>query len=201
MSENKYCPECGNKMEKSNRYCDLCGYDTMEDKEMSLTNRATISPQPSPSRKPTSTPIREGAHPNWSNMENFVSVLGSLAWIIGLINAIISLIGGISNLVIGALSYSSYSILTSISAIVNGIIVLILTINFVKPRFSEPCSKKDWDFLYNDVFIIGDVKFPWMLIWGILMEIFGYGWGGAPILICSLILLFAGPRVYDWKVH
>lgn len=201
MSELKYCPECGNKMDKSSRFCEQCGYDTMEGMEITKQDRSVTSTYPTTSREPSTWQAREGAHPNWSSMESFVSTLGSLAWIIGVINAILYFILGIYDIIVGAY-YSSFSLIFSgIWQIIGGVIVLITSVQFVKSRFSEPCSRKDWEYLYKDVLIIENIKIPWMLIWGILLELFGRWWGGIAVLIPAFILLFIGPRTYNWKIN
>lgn len=84
--------------------------------------------------------------------------------------------------------------------IICAILIGILTLFIVKPRFSDKCASKDWDFLLNDVLVIGNVRIPWMLIIGIIIEILGlWWWGGLAILIPMIFLLVAGPKPYNWK--
>ncbi|MHA2088926.1 MAG: hypothetical protein ACW972_11655, partial [Promethearchaeota archaeon] len=83
--------------------------------------------------------------------------------------------------------------------IISGIIAILISFFIILPKFSLKCSKKDWDSLLNWTMALGSIKFPWMLFWGIMLEIFGYGWGGFAVIIPSLVLIFAGPRKYEWK--
>lgn len=142
----------------------------------------------------------EWKHASW------VSTLGKWAWVIGIINGIIDIIWGILGaVVIGAITIGwgigPYGIGFSIWLIIGGIIAILISLIIIKPKFSDKCAIKDWDSLYNWVLIIGKTRIPWMLLWGIIIEIFGYGWGGLPVIICSLALLFAGPKSYQWKVE
>ncbi len=70
---------------------------------------------------------------------------------------------------------------------------------YYKAYFSSKCANKDWDGLYNWVIPLGSIRFPWMLFWGIVVEVLGYGWGGFAIIIPALVLIFAGPKPYEWK--
>jgi len=83
--------------------------------------------------------------------------------------------------------------------IIGGIITILISFLIIKLKFSSKCAIKDWDNLYNWVLEIGNIRLPWMLLWGIILEIFGYGWAGIPVIVCSIFLLFAGPITYDWK--
>ncbi|MHA1688506.1 MAG: hypothetical protein ACTSUN_04095 [Promethearchaeota archaeon] len=116
--------------------------------------------------------------------------------IIGAIDGIIYLFWGIYSLII--LGYFGYLFGWSIWLIIAGIITLALSIIFVRGRFSNPCKNKEWDTLYDDYLALGNFHLPWMLIWGILLEIFGQWWGGIAVLLPALILLFMGPRTYQW---
>ena len=61
-------------------------------------------------------------------------------------------------------------------------------------------GEKDWEKLLTDVLVLGNIQIPWMLIMGVILEIFGFGWGGAIVLICAILIIFLGPRKYEWKV-
>ncbi|MHA1804480.1 MAG: hypothetical protein ACTSU4_08085 [Promethearchaeota archaeon] len=200
MKNAKYCPECGAKL-GGGRYCEKCGHDTWEKEEKKelIEIDAPIS-SISPPQASTREQLAE-AHPNWKGMENFVSVVGSIAWLIGLINAIIYYIIGFMDIVSGIFFYSKKLISSGIWTFISATIVLIISLYFVKPRFSDPCSRHDWNALLEDYLLISTVKFPWMVIWGILLEIFGNGWAGIAILIPAFILLFMGPRPYNWIQH
>ncbi|TXT61071.1 MAG: conserved membrane protein of unknown function [Promethearchaeota archaeon] len=122
---------------------------------------------------------------NWENIEPLVQTVGKWAWIIALLNGVFYLILNI--------------VFLDIVDIIFSIITLIIAIVYVKPRFSSKCSDKNWDYLYNDVLVIGNIRIPWMLIMGILLEIFGFWWGGAAVLFVAIILLFFGPKSYNWS--
>ncbi len=132
--------------------------------------------------------VKEWKHAPW------VSVLGMLAWIIGIASGAISLIWGliISPWVIFGWGYPIW-------LIISGIIAILISFFIILPKFSMKCSKKDWDFLLNWVLPIGNIRFPWMLIWGAIMCTFGIGYGGALIIVPAFVLLFAGPKPYEWK--
>jgi hypothetical protein len=124
-------------------------------------------------------------NPNWENTEPLVQTLGKWAWIVALVNGIIYLLLNI--------------LFLDIVDIIFSIITIIIAIVYVKPRFSSKCEDKNWEYLYNDVLVLGNIRIPWMLIMGILLEIFGFWWGGALVLICAFILLFFGPKPYNWS--
>ncbi|KKM89254.1 hypothetical protein LCGC14_1250490 [marine sediment metagenome] len=149
----------------------------------------------------------EWKHASW------VSSLGKWAWIIVIINGIIEIIYFIVLISeIAALNASlppSFQILIpfwNIWGVIAGVIIILIGYIIIRPKFSEKCATKDWDALYNWFLSIGDLRIPWMLIWGIILEILSLGWwvggwGGVVILISALVLIFAGPKPYEWKVE
>lgn len=171
----KFCPECGAEW-SGEKICEKCGYETPYD---------VVSQE---RKKPT--PTVEG-NPNWPSVESFVSELGKWAWIVAIINGIIYILWGVFLIII----------FRGIWYIIGGIVTLIFAVVIVKPRFSDKCATKDWDYLLNDVLIIGNIRIPWMLIWGIILEVFGNWWGGLPIIIPALLLIFMGPKPYNWTVE
>jgi len=175
----KFCPECGAEL-GGNKICEKCGYET------SQTVKQKVETQP--------TSIGEG-NPNWENIESWVITLGKWAWVIAVINGLVYLLWGI---IWFAFIPFSFMDATYIWYIISGIITIIIAIIIVKPRFSSKCAAKDWDYLLNDVLTLGNLRIPWMLVWGILIEIFGNWWGGLPILIPAILLIFMGPKPYDW---
>lgn len=143
----------------------------------------------------------EWKHASW------VSSLGKWAWVIIIINGIL---GIIVNIILIAEIVAIYANLPGVSppifwnvwGIIWAILIILVAFAIIRPNFSEKCAAKDWDNLYNWFLNIGDIKIPWMLIWGIIIEGFGwYWWGGLPILIPALVLIFAGPKPYEWKVE
>lgn len=130
----------------------------------------------------------EWTHASW------VSFLGMIAWIIGIISGIINVIWGILTLPLVIIGWAN-----PIWLIISGILVILISFFIILPKFSIKCAKKDWDSLLNWVLPLGSVRFPWMLLWGIIVSILGYGWGGFAIIIPALVLIFAGPKPYEWK--
>lgn len=132
----------------------------------------------------------EWTHANW------VSFLGMIAWILGIISGAINILWGILTLPLVIIGWGN-----PIWLIISGILAILISFFIILPKFSIKCSKKDWDSLLNWVLPLGNVRFPWMLIWGAIMCTFGYGWGGVAILVPAFVLLFAGPKPYDWKTQ
>lgn len=181
----KLCPECGADMGEA-EICEKCGY-------------ATSSPVVE--KKETKSKSKKGSNPNWHKYESFVSELGKWAWIILLIHGIIYLIWGIFILAWDAVLWYWSGTALGVWHIISAVVSFILAIFIIKPRFSDKCASKDWDSLLNDVLVVGKARIPWMLIWGTIVEIFGQWWGGLPILIPALILIFAGPKPYNWSTE
>jgi len=140
----------------------------------------------------------EEGNPNWSKYEKFVSDLGKWAWIIGILSGVIYVIWGIWGAVTVGTFLFGFGIGYFIWMIIGGIITVLISYAIIKPNFSDKCVDKDWDFLLNWVIDMGSLRFPWMLFWGIILEIFTW-WGGLPILIPAILLLFAGPKKYEWS--
>jgi len=138
---------------------------------------------------------------------SIVSKIGKWAWIIGLINGIFNIIAGIVGIG-GYLYWSSiiplytYFSFYDIWSIVGGIILIAVSLIIIRPKFSNKCAEMDWDALYEWYLPLGSFKLPWMLIWGILFELFGwYGWGGLAILLPAVFLLFMGPKEFNWSTE
>jgi hypothetical protein len=156
-------------------------------------------PEPKAKSKPAQ---KKGPSDAWNSLEKFVIIIGTWAWLIGLISGIILVLSGIAGLVASQLgSYLwlgfGYGTGTNIWNIIGGAINIIISLAIVLPRFSMKCKNEDWDFLYNDVLVLGNFRFPLMLLWGGLLTVFSY-WGGAGVLFSAFVLLFAGPKTYEW---
>jgi len=126
--------------------------------------------------------------------EKWVSLLGQWAWLIGIVSGVINILIGIFTLPFVIFGWTN-----PIWMIISGVLEILVSFFFILPKFSIKCSKKDWDYLLNWVLPIGNIRFPWMLLWGFFAGLFGYGWGGIAVIIPSLVLLFAGPTKYKWK--
>ncbi len=146
---------------------------------------------------------KETYNPNWDSLEPIVVSAGKWSWVIGLVNGLIYLFWSIYMYIVGGTAASYGLVVGSVFVtatwyLIGAILTIILSVFFVRPRFSKKCSSKDWDSLMNDVLVLGNIRFPWMFIWGILLEIFGQWWAGAPILFVGVILVFFGPKPYEW---
>ena len=144
----------------------------------------------------------EGRSLKWSKYEKFVSEFGKWAWIIGILSGIIDFIWGLYGIIVLSslpFGWGISAMGTPIWLVLSGIFAIIVSYLIIKPKFSEKCANQDWGFLLNWIILLGNFRFPWMLFWGIIMCIFGYGWGGIPILIPSILLLFAGPIKFEWS--
>ncbi|MFX1426483.1 MAG: hypothetical protein ACFFBE_08520 [Promethearchaeota archaeon] len=129
----------------------------------------------------------EWKHASW------VSFLGMIAWIVGIIGGVIQIISGIVTAALFLFTWGS-----PIWSIISGIIAILISFFIIFPQFSIKCQKEDWDSLLDWVLPVGDYRIPWMLLWGAILEIFTW-LGGLFVIIPSLVLLFAGPKEYKWK--
>ena len=139
-------------------------------------------------QKPTPA---EWQHANW------VSQLGKWAWIIGIIGGLIDIIIGVSQLAIPYIGFLFIG--NTIWLVISGIIAIIISFAIIKPKVSNKCAQKDWDHFYNWVWKLGSFRFPFVLFWGILLEVFGYGWAGVPVIVVAIMLIFIGPKEYKWS--
>ncbi|MFX1566799.1 MAG: hypothetical protein ACFFCV_00370 [Promethearchaeota archaeon] len=140
----------------------------------------------------------EWKHASW------VSTLGKWAWIIGIVSGIIDIVISIPTItLLAALPYGigAAGMGYPIWWIIAGILVILISFFVIRPKFSNKCANKDWDGLYEWILPLGSIRFPWMLLWGIIIEVLGYGWGGFAIIIPALVLIFAGPKQYKWKTE
>jgi len=137
----------------------------------------------------------EWQHASW------VSTLGKWAWVIGLINGLIGIFWSIF-IIMGFGIFFLAALPSQIWNIIANIVGIVIALLIIRPQFSNPCGKKDWDALYGWVLNLGGTNVPWMLIWGFLLFLFGwYGWGGLAVLIPALVLIFAGPKEYKWSTE
>jgi len=134
----------------------------------------------------------EWQHASW------VSTLGKWAWIIGVVNGLLGI------LVTVGLSFVYWWIplylVSNIWNIIASIIGIVIALLIIRPKFSNPCGAKDWDALYGWVLNLGGTNIPWMFIWGLFLFLFGwYGWGGLAVLLPAVMLIFAGPKEFNWS--
>ena len=155
---------------------------------------------------------------SWDSVKGFAIWLGTYGWIFLLIGGILFILMGFiglaypaveeslppvlyTNLVIDIAGYLHvHGLFTYVLWFIGGILAIILTLAFVKPRFSNKWKEEDYDYLLNDVIKIGNLRIPLMLIVGIILEILMSWWSGLFFLFIPLLLLiFMGPKEYKWK--
>lgn len=153
----------------------------------------------------------EWKHAGW------VSGLGKWAWIILFVLGILGLIASLATTIPVIAAWESaraawvlafpgtpYPVPMPIGSlvwnIIGAVISIFLALFVIRPKFSKPCGAKDWEALYGWSLKLGGAYVPWMFIWGIIYAIFGwYYWPAIFILLPACMLIFAGPRKYDWK--
>ena len=139
----------------------------------------------------------EWQHASW------VSTVGKWAWIIIILIDIIGLIWELYTLItliawLGVFGLVGSGVVSwNIFASIIGILIALF---IIRPKFSKPCGEKDWDALYGWVLKLGGLNVPWMFIWGLILFLFGwYGVGALFVLVPAVMLLFAGPKEYNWS--
>ena len=134
----------------------------------------------------------EWQHASW------VSTLGKWAWVIGVLNGLLGIM--VTVVLSFVIWWNPYYLVANIWNIIGGIIGIAIALLIIRPKFSNPCGEKDWDALYGWVLNLGGTNIPWMIIWGLLLFLFGwYGWGGLAVLLPAVMLIFAGPKKYNWS--
>jgi hypothetical protein len=184
----KFCPDCGNEL-GGQSVCEKCGFDTKV--KTNETNK--MSNQQSGGSKST-----------WDTLEPIISVVGKWTWVWGLIYSLMYIIWAIvlfAQIASWGIFWTGAGVGTAIWYLIGAVVSAAASLLWVKPKFSVPCGEKDWETLLTNVWKVGGVQIPWMLIMGVLLEIFGIGWGGVPVLVCALLIIFLGPRKYEWKVQ
>ncbi|TFF93081.1 MAG: hypothetical protein EU543_04415 [Promethearchaeota archaeon] len=144
-------------------------------------------PSEEPSKKPKSEPSSA-----WDSLEPIVHWIGKLAWIFAIISGALSILWGVTRI----LSWRPFGMIWHIAT---GIATIIFAIVIIRPRFSNKCGENDWDYLLNDVLKLGNLRFPWMFVWGIILAFLSwYFYWSAFIWVPAFILVFAGPKPYQW---
>jgi len=166
-----------------------------------------MSEEPKEGEKKTTEPTPAKKEPSslWETLEPIVTVVGTWAWVIALLNGLISIIWALITLVpiLPLLTNPLIAPYVPWFDIVWNIIVAIVEVLFaiiiLRPRFSNKCKEKDWDYLLNDVLKLGNFRFPWMFVWAIILTIFSWSyWGGAAVWFCAVVIIFLGPKTYQW---
>ena len=98
----------------------------------------------------------EWSHASW------VSTLGKWAWLLVILNGVLEIIFSIVN--IGQILYWNSFLppffqipipFWDIWNLIWGIIIILIAIVIIRPKFSNKCAAKDWDSLYNWAFNLG----------------------------------------------
>ena len=149
-----------------------------------------------------------GESTGWKH-ESLASGMGKWAWIVVLINGIAEFLYWLLRPIVGLIDIIQWNIqfpayrvpmFRPLWWVIWGAFLIILAVAIIKPKFSDKCGAKDWDALYDWVLNLGKLRMPWMLIWGAIITIFGlWAWGGVLIIVPACLLLFAGPKDYNWK--
>jgi len=111
--------------------------------------------------------------------------------------AYLGLIGWILPLVVVAIQFSlAAAMVNSGYNIVGGIFTLIITILYTMRTVMPACKRKDWKFLADDVFDIGQYKVSKILIVGILLEFTGIGMAGLLLITMWFIIKSYWPGIH-----
>ena len=195
MAKSKFCPECGTALPSGSDICENCGIELQTE-----TTAAKAKKSARPMKTTSSNDI-------WKTLEPIiVDWVGRYAWLVLILIPLIMLVVTLATTIPAILfvSGSGISVITATGNLAWGIISTILEILlswfWVKPKFSDKCVARDWDGLLDDVLLLGEFRIPWMLVMGILLEIFGYGWIGLTVLGPAIVIIFFGPRQpYNWR--
>ncbi|MHA1821965.1 MAG: zinc-ribbon domain-containing protein [Promethearchaeota archaeon] len=196
MPKLKFCPKCGTEL-KGARFCPNCGYDISQEiyqdnapKEVIPANNTAVA---------SSNSYADGL---WPKIEPYIrQYVGGYVWWILLIVSIIFILYGIYAVTVISLVLGINTADIWFWYIIGPIIEIIFIFLWVKPKFCDRIKAQKYDELLDDTLKIGSVQIPWMLIFGVLLMIFGNGWLGLLVLVPAILIIFVGPRVpYNWKV-
>ena len=201
-NEKKFCANCGSIISNGN-VCSKCGYNqddgTPEPQEPNNANTTQNS-----TGQAGTTYAYENTNVNtWNTIENAVVFAGKFSWILVIINVIAYIITAIANFVAIAAAVAAdiplpIPVITPVWYLIGAVASVAFSIIFVLP-FSKRVANREWHFLVNDVIIIGNIRVPKMIIIGIIVEIFGQGWGGLFVLLPAILICFLGPAYMQWR--
>ncbi|QEE15835.1 zinc ribbon domain-containing protein [Promethearchaeum syntrophicum] len=178
----KFCPECGQRLEGA-KVCPKCGHDIPEETPTTVEEASKIA-------KKKATP-RTRDDSTWKSLEEFVSFLGKFSWIILAIISIFLIIGAIISFIGGGIFAGVWNLLSVVA-----MAYLVWTYGKI---YAEKSKEKDWSFLVNDVFVIGSIQIPKMLAYGIIVAICTYSAGVVLIVLPALLIMFMGPEEFSFN--
>ncbi len=182
----KFCPECGTQLEGTT-VCPKCGFDLAAAPPKPVKTAKKASTSGSKKSKP-----KTGDNSTWNSLEDIISFVGKFSWIILAIIAIFSIIGAILSFIGDALGMGIIQLV--------GVAIMAYLVWTYGKIYAQKCKEKDWSFLVNDVMVIGSIQIPKMLLYGIVVSFITYGMGVILIILPALLIIFAGPEEYSWKV-
>ncbi|MBD3353830.1 MAG: hypothetical protein GF364_20275 [Candidatus Lokiarchaeota archaeon] len=197
----KFCPNCGAEL-KGAKFCPECGYDTSEE-VFSAQDDAKETQAKSKEQKGEASgkfePFSGKPNPVWDFIGPYMPEIGKWGWLaLIILNAIVFLVDiiayAIANAIIPVGGFPVYSL---IALIVN----VVLSLLWIKPKFAEPLVEQKYAKVLEDVIEIKNFRIPIILLVGIIVEIFGYGWTGLVVLAPVLIILLFGPVPYYWTTN
>ncbi len=114
--------------------------------------------------------------------------MGSNAWILTTFITLIFFIYGLLQLFSGGL----WVFISSLLAFGLGFYVL-------KP-FSDQVKHEQYYYILNDVWVLGYIQFPKIVLLSVLLAIFLQGYGALLFLIPVIVIVFFGPVKIQWKI-
>jgi hypothetical protein len=173
----KFCPECGRNLTSDN-VCEKCSYNATDPVYRKSVTKQDVSGSRSPNKV-------------WDAVAEYIPKIGRFAWLLMIIHSVLALIVLLITRDAGRIAWVLIQIGVSI----------VFALIYVLPSFSKKCEAKDYDFLLNDVIVLGTIRIPKMFLFGIIVEIFTDAWGGSILMFIAIMLIFFSPKApFNWKV-
>ncbi len=163
LETKRFCPECGAEMGDAT-VCVQCGYDSIK-----VSENNTEKPMNASMRwlRKLQTIDKTAL---WPRIENYVQIVGKYSWIFAFVGALVFEI-------LAFVSISSRLYANAIWDVIITAVDAICLFIYVYSRFGKKAQNKEWQWLVDDVLKVGLYRIPWMLIFGVILEVFGY-WSG-----------------------
>ena len=112
----------------------------------------------------------------WSKTESTVLKAGKFAWIVPLIYGSLVVVEGIFWIIaspaFNQLLFGLYNpLVRAIWLTIVGVILILTALLYIKPRFSDKCAAKEWEFIVNDIVALRVLRIPKWLIFGLIIII------------------------------